>query len=494
MVERVCQEQRCSDPVPLSAGARHRCGRFYRVITTSYTINGQASCIHNELIGLRTRHLIEQPSMTDLGKSIFLRGVRYLRKCTRGATASKVSLEDVYMRYSGPKRKVYEAAAKQYSKWGITKKDVLLKSFVKVAKTETPDEDDPRIIQARSPVFNIAIAQYHHAVEKIVYGLLSLKKYTGSTVSRMSAKGHNLYERAAEIRSRFLRFGDDACVAMLDCSRFDGHVKGWHQKLAHDLYEYLLPSRKYRQLLNRTLKSKGVTASGLKYFLGGRRASGDVDTACGNTVIVLSMLVGVMFYLGIQHFDVYGDGDDVLLFTSRKYRNKITSEIPKLFNEMGHKVKYVTWATELHDILFCRSRPVFVNGRWKMCRDPNLVCATALTSHKYFGSNEGTEMLRAYAYGYAAVHNGEPILSPFFNALLYKYGGRNDLIPLDKDLHWTFRNAGFSGVHEGIAEETRWSYFRAWGISPEEQQHQEQLLRARVAECEVKFPIQNWAV
>jgi len=442
---------------------------------------------------METRHLLKREPATDLGKAIFARGLKYLTKCLRHQEVTKISGEEAIEKYSGPKRKVYELALQQYKAFGLSAKDRLLKSFVKTAKTETPESDDPRIIQARSPKFNVAISQYHQPVEHVIYNILSLRKYTGRPVSRMSAKGHNLWERAREINRRFSQFGEECVVAMLDCSRFDGHVRKYQQMGAHSLYGKLLYSAKYRELLSSTLKSVGVTSGGYKYKLGGRRASGDCDTACGNTVIMLAMLTGALFQLGVDDFDIYGDGDDVLVFTTRKYRKIITEKLPLLFHEMGHKLRYVDWAETLPEIVFCRSRVVQLDRGFKMCRDPNLVLNTAFTSHKYFGDKFGAEMLKAYAYGYNAVHAGEPILGPLMRAMMDKVGARPDLVAYDKDLHWTVKNAGELRGY-AISNSARYSYERAWGVSVEEQLHTEAVLLERLRLTNFTFPITHVSV
>lgn len=414
-------------------------------------------------------------------------GFNAIKSCLRGQTTQAVSHQTIVEKYSGPKRKAYEKALQELNKVGLLKKDYLLKSFVKVGKTTSPEQDDPRIIQARSMKFNLEIARYHHQVEEKIYHLVSKRKYGGSTPSRMSAKGHNLYERAAEIKKRWNRFGEDVACAMLDCSRFDGHVRLPHQQGAHGVYRSLNPSRKYQRLLARTLKSRGSTSGGIRYYLGDRRASGDVDTACGNTVIMLAMLLGGLSKLGVRDFDIYGDGDDVLIFTKRKWMEQV-NKLPAMFHEMGHKLRYVNWATQLGDIVFCRSRVVETINGAKLCRDPMLVLETALSSHKYFGTKFGQEMLKAYASGYESVHRGEPILGPFFSALARKVGLRPDLVAYDKDLSWTVKVGGRGKLTE-VTDDVRQSYYLAWGIHPAEQLSLEARLSDKLAGYQFEFPV-----
>lgn len=458
--------------------------------TTSSSIGGAASCIHNELIGLETRHLVQQLQWTKRGARIYLEGIKYLDLCLRRKEVSPITYEAVVQKYAGPKKKVYAQAALDVQKWGVLPKDALLKAFVKVQKTETPDLDDPRIIQARSPKYNIAIARYHKPVEQQIYNLLSIRKYTGCAVSRMSAKGHNLWQRAAEIVSRYTRLGPEVVVAAIDASRFDGHVDEKHQRPVHRLYRKLCSSKEYRVLLARTLNSKGVTASGHKYTLGGRRASGDVDTSSGNTAIMLAMLNGVLQHIGVKVYDIYSDGDDALIFTLKRYQTLIDSLLPTLFAEMGHVIRYVNWAYNLEDIVFCRSKVVKLSAGYKMCRDPELVLATAFTSHKYFGSAYGRQMLAAYAYGYAAVHEGEPLLGPVMLAMKEVVGERPDLVSHDKDLHWMVMNAG-DRRDATINTEVRFAYERAWGIPVEEQLSREREYSDDIRVLDLRFPITN---
>lgn len=470
---RHCQELRVPNDVKLSGlGPAHRCGSYFNVwsLNGDAETNGHASCVHNEYVGLMKRHLLPEEKLTDEGRQAFKRGLKYLHWCSRGQLAGRMTIDEVVDSYVGPKRLAYAAAAVRLKRDGLLRKHFVLKSFVKVQKTTDPVGTDPRIIQARSMEFNLEIAQYLKPVEHIIYGLMSIPRLTGEPhPTVMSAKGHNLWRRAEEIAMRMGIFGEDTVCLMLDGSRFDGHVNKMQQDGVHGLYSKLSKSRKFMRLLKRTLSSKGVTSGGYIYDLGARRASGDCDTACGNTTIMNSCLTGILLQLNVSKFSLYADGDDALIFTVKSEVAKVRDNLPRMINGIGHVVRYVFVANTIDEVVFCRSKVVKLAAGYKMCRDYELVLDTALTSHKHFGGPEAARMLRAYAQGYAAVHSGEPVLGPIFSALAAHMG--SGPVGYDKDLEWKKYNSPAKLSTVGTAE--RVSYEQAWGLTPVEQIHLE---------------------
>lgn len=77
------------------------------------------------------------------------------------------------------KRTLYSRAAEEYKRRGVVKRDCRLGSFVKFEKVEfrkTGAKQDPcpRLIQPRSPVFNVALGRYTRRVEEELYRALAV--------------------------------------------------------------------------------------------------------------------------------------------------------------------------------------------------------------------------------------------------------------------------------------------------------------------------------
>lgn len=441
-----------------------------------------ASCIHNEIEALEKRHLIDQPVITSEGLLRLNRGYSVLRRMMRKQFPNQVekwTYDEVIATYSGAKRRTYQRAKEELLTIGRLQRDAMVTAFVKASKYV--GDMIPRIIQARTPKYNLLVAQYHKPMEHRLYKLLGSKRVTGVKVSKWCAKNDNAYQRAATIRKKMKQF-ECPLVVQLDASKFDGHVQEVHQKHNHTLYYEQTKSREHIRLLARTLSTRGVTASGHKYVLGARRASGDMDTACGNTAIMLGCTVAYAAE-NYTKFDIYDDGDDCLLFVeSREWTVESEVKLKEQYLTMGFRMSCRV-SREYHDVVFCRSRPVRLSSGWKMVRDPLLVLNTALVSHKYFLSND--QMVKQYAAGYEAMTAGEPITGPFFRALADRVG-RDDAYT-DLELEYKVRMSG-TGVHS-ISHENRASYAEAYDLTVEEQQNLETLLLSRLVGWDLSTPI-----
>lgn len=436
-----------------------------------------ASCIHNEIEALEKRHLLPQPTITELGCERLRRGLNVLKFFSRGIdTIKPYTLLEVVDSYRGAKRRVYASALEDINKVGMLKRDCLVKAFVKASKYI--GEMIPRIIQARSPKYNLLVAQYHKPMEHFIYSLRSKYRTTHVKSTKISAKCDNAYVRAATIRKKMKQF-KSPLVVMLDASKFDGHVQLQHQKLAHEYYYYLTRSSKHIKLLARTLSTRGVTASGYKYELGARRASGDMDTAVGNTVIMLFCVCS--YAAQFSRYDIYDDGDDCLLFVEEA---EFTGEelLKDYFLSMGFKMS-CSLARKYSEVVFCRSRPVKLDAGVKMVRNPWLVLDTALASHKYFRT-KSDNMLKQFFTGYWFSHQGEPITGAFFGEL-YRRFGHCDVS--DVELSYKVKMSG-RGV-TNVSSATREHYAKVYGVPPDEQVLVEQLLVHQVSIWDWTTPV-----
>lgn len=159
------------------------------------------------------------------------------------------------------KRKLYEAAARKLASNGITFRDARIKAFVKNEKIMFADSGSkadpaPRIIQPRSPTYNVALGRYTRAVEHDIYEALAHVCKTTDN-SPVVMKGMTPAEVAKAIRDKWEQFSHPVAVG-IDASRFDQHVSQDALRCEHGCYNAIFNSKELEWLLRQQLVTNGV--------------------------------------------------------------------------------------------------------------------------------------------------------------------------------------------------------------------------------------------
>jgi hypothetical protein len=164
--------------------------------------------------------------------------------------------------------------------------------------------------------------------------------------------------------------------------------------------------------------------------------SGDVNTASGNVFQMLCMILAYGRQLGIR-FDVLDDGDDCLMFIESRDESLVKSTIEAAFLAFGHELKLENRATELQDVVFCRSKPTYVelptdafvgsvqasggcrDSGWVMVRDYRHVLKQSLVSHRHYDQpTKAATVMRAVGESLSTMYQGVPVLQSFAHAIL----------------------------------------------------------------------------
>jgi hypothetical protein len=184
-------------------------------------------------------------------------------------------------------------------------------------------------------------------------------------------------------------------------------------------------------------------------------------------------------------FDVLVDGDNALLFLRAVDLERVVSSLHgRVKEDSGQELTLERPTSVVEEVRFGRSAPVFVAGRYRMVRDWRAVLSGALSSHRWLTEPRFVpEWVRGVAACELSLARGEPIVQQWALSLQAVWGGpggvrehpHTDLI---------FKGAWFAAPEEavGVSEETRLSFERAFGVSPEEQRALEKRLEARVAQ------------
>lgn len=323
------------------------------------------------------------------------------------------------LKYSGAKRARYLRAANDWLENGITRQNAGVTMFVKADRLDPKEKirPDPRPVQFRDPLYCVDIARFLKPIEKHLYRLTipSISPY------RLIGKGLNQYERASLLIKKCNRFGKFV-VLSLDASRYDKHINRTLLRAEHRVYRKCNSDPHFRQLLKWQEVNKGRTASGIKYTTSGKRMSGDMNTALGNCIIMLAMIIAVFDGSNIK-YDILDDGDDCMVICHVDDELRARQCIVRM-NDFGMVIKTENVAYTIEDVEWCQSKPVLTARGWKFCRNPLKVISYALsgTKWKHLNAKGRKTYLRGLAECECILNKGVPVLTAYSEALLRNAG------------------------------------------------------------------------
>jgi hypothetical protein len=369
------------------------------------------------------------------------------------------------------RRKIYTKAVESLEFRPITWKDSYISGFVKKEKiciTLKPDPA-PRLIQPRSPRYNVELGVYIKPAENLVYDAIS-ELFGGRTV----AKGLNALERGNLIAEKWNSLKDPVAIG-IDARRFDQHVRKEALKMEHAIYKHLYRSatREERDrlawLLSMQLQTTGFvnTPDGtLKYKVEGGRCSGDMNTSLGNVLIMCLAVDSWATSVGLRgkaHF--INDGDDGVIFMEREDLAK-AGTLPAFFKKLGFNMKVEEPAYYLEDVEFCQCRPVATVDGYKMVRSIGKMIGKDTLTWKEIDNEKYWNAYRlAISKGGLALAGDIPVASAFYRMLGRGAGTRAAEIPMSGMMYLA------RGMQERkeITAETRASFCLAFNCTPDEQ-------------------------
>jgi hypothetical protein len=367
------------------------------------------------------------------------------------------------------KRAIYKRALESLHIRPVDRKDAQVKMFVKADKlTDVGCEPKkPRAIQGRDPRFNLEYGKYIKPIEHYLCGWKGVRR--GVPRTRVFAKGLNWTERAKLVREKLRHFKH--CVS-LDASSFDASVRVWHLLGVHRVYEALIgKDHEFSWLLKQTLVNEGKTAHGIRYKIVGNRMSGDMDTGIGNSMLAFLLVWTAVRKFGLCKWDILCDGDDILVFTD--------VEVPSwVWTREGASLGF-DWKIEgrwsrgdpLENIEFCRHRMVEVGGQWRFVRGTRALATFGVT-HVHTSLKAHMRYMKGVAMSELHASQGVPCAS-ILSAEVLKAVGRLKALYVHSDLY-KFGNYVDPACFKAktaipIESGTRLSYWRAFGISVEQQ-------------------------
>ena len=454
------------------------------------------NCVHNQLIGIANRVCGRVPDPTVDVRMVYQPYARRLRRALGGVTS--LTRPEFISRYSGSKRRLYERAMDSLTKTPLTSKDMESDAFVKCeafnpeADYQGKENPDPRIIQARNPRYVIELGRHLRPIEHKLWrqNIRDRPNMTG----RIFGKGLSLIQRAKLVVKKFNSIKNCAVVG-IDVSRFDRSVSLGHLLAEHDFYMMCNNDGVLAELLPTQLYNRCRTRLGIRYKTKGKRLSGDVNTALGNCVLMYFACSYALRFEPI--YDILIDGDDTLVFIPEARLAEVQLSLTQSMAELGHVIRVDSVATEIPEILWCRTRPVRTDLGWNLVRDPRAVIARSLSGIRFKTSfRRVCVLMDAIGQGLLALNRGVPILQAYAMALIRnarKHAAdiprrkrgvetRNSrrrkamnraLFPHDSLMYWYDMHCRVHGTRLNefapVGDTARVTMYHAWGIDPSTQ-------------------------
>lgn len=367
--------------------------------------------------------------------------------------------------YQAPKQKVYLRAVRSLEQTPFQAKDAYIQAFTKCEKYKFDPKKMPvpRIIQPRSPRYNVCVGRYLKPIEHKIY-----ENIDSMFGSKTIMKGLNQIDRAKVIVDHFNSF-PDACALGLDASRFDQHVSVDALRWEHTIYNMFYRSRNLRRLLKHQLRNKcfiNLPDGHIRYQTNGCRMSGDINTSLGNCLIMSSMVHCYAKYRRVE-IKLVNDGDDCVVFLSRKDLHHFTTGLDDWFLSMGFNMTVEEPVFEIEKIQFCSSNPVFLGPHYVMVRHPvQILSKDSISLRDLFTTKIAERWMAAVGIGGLTMCGGIPVVQDFYKS--YVIASR-DARPLE-DQDFTRRNMlaeGMDLIYKQPSAETRYSFYLAFGIDPD---------------------------
>jgi hypothetical protein len=192
--------------------------------------------------------------------------------------------------------------------------------------------------------------------------------------------------------------------------------------------------------------------------------SGDMNTGLGNCLLMCAMIWS--YFRNRCKIELINNGDDCVVFLEAADLHH-TQDIPAWFTDMGYTMKIEPPVYELEHVEFCQTRPVFDGNAYRMVRDPKVCLTKDLISVKNLSTRSAWRyQCQAIADCGMAAYGDMPVFCAFYRMLdtQYKYRANTHLTT-----GFEFLANGLDYSNREVTDESRYSFWKAFGISPDMQ-------------------------
>lgn len=451
---------------------QERCVRYLSGLGTGVDYGVHMDCLKNLVRGITERVLYvrcgerlgkpPQPKVNVFSRLSSIRS-RLLRKTP---TTPVVDRDQYPELYRGRKRNVYQRAVDSLKTRGLTVQDSWVSTFIKAEKVNFSSKGDPapRVIQPRSPRYNVEVGRYLKLYEKSL--CRGFERVCGFPVV---LKGMNADQVGNTLATHWSSFGNPVAIG-LDASRFDQHVSRAALEWEHSVYNSAFQSPELRALLRWQLVNRGIGRTEGKrvdYRVEGCRMSGDINTGMGNCLIMSSIVIAYCEHRGFE-YRLANNGDDCVLFLDRRDLARVDA-IDEWFMDFGFKLTREDPCYRLEEVEFCQFHPVRVATGWRMVRDPKVAMSKDCVSLVDWSTEVA---FRSWAHAVAqcglALTTGVPVWGSWYGYLA-RVGscarqGVTERVNESGAYYWSRGVAACV-----ITDEARASFYFAFGITPDQQ-------------------------
>jgi hypothetical protein len=386
-----------------------------------------------------------------------------------------VPVEDYPSLYVGRKRVIYQRAVDSLMLRGVSKVDSFVSTFLKAEKINFTAKVDPapRVIQPRSPRYNVMVGRYLKLFEKRVFaGFQRVFRYP------VVLKGMNAQEVGGWMHQHWKAFDRPVGVG-LDASRFDQHVSRAALEFEHSIYNAVFQSPELAKLLRWQLRNRGIARVPgwrLDYTTDGCRMSGDINTSLGNCIIMSCIVIAYCEAKGIK-FRLANNGDDCVLFVEQSDLAALAG-IDHWFLDFGFTLTREDPVFELEKVVFCQAQPVYTSTGWRMVRDPRTAMSKDCVSLVGWSTEQEIRVwAKAIATCGLSLTRGVPVWEEWYNQL-DRLGDEQVSMGVQErvnDCGMYYMARGVTGGQ--VCDESRVSFWRAFGIMPDAQEALENYYR-----------------
>lgn len=401
---------------------------------------------------------------------------------------TRITYDQFVASYTGRKATIYANAVSSLYIKPIRRQDAYMSTFVKAEKVvPSLGKEWPacRIIQPRSSRYNVEVGRYLKRLEKPLCAAID-ELWGGIGGEPVVMKGLTVEKTASVLRTKFDKYHNPVAVG-LDAIRFDQHVSIQALKWEHEVYARCFPGDErsfLRKLLKWQLVNKGWARAHdgvIKYTVNGCRMSGDMNTSMGNCLLMCGLVHEYARQRGIK-LDLANNGDDCVVIMEQEDVNSFCEGLKEWFVDYGFSMKVESPVTEFEHIEFCRMRPVRCADGWVMVRRVSESIIRDLTTVLSVpGVVQARKWLGAVGLGGQSLTYGVPIVNHLYKMMTH-VGLKSKMAESPWMADQGFMRLGTNRKEVPITPEARYSFWRAFGVTPDAQVAMENSMDLR---CEV---------
>jgi hypothetical protein len=390
------------------------------------------------------------------------------------AKTTRMTTEQFLGFYSGRKLERYQRAAESLALFPIREKDAWLSTFVKAEKLNITAKPDPapRVIQPRDPRYNVELGRYLRHAEELLFKAID-KTFGGRTIF----KGISSDTAGREMAAMWQSFSKPIGIGM-DASRFDQHISKEALEFEHSMWVSMFPEsqRKHlKRLLSWQINNRGLARcpdGEIRYRVQGCRMSGDMNTSSGNCYIMCASVYSWCVKQGLKKFRLANNGDDCMVIIEADDELKFREGLIDYYRMLGFTMKVEETVHDLEKVEFCQTRPILVGDNYRMVRNLHASMSKDLHSLNDLASDVArSQWVDAVGKGGRVMNDGVPVLKSFFKQFPtgIKAHGNSDLAEALRE-QWKYkfsRECKFEDLEP--TPESRYSFWLAFGITPDEQ-------------------------